>query len=332
MQVEDPARARVGVVDRLSRPLDDAVAQRCRGDPVAPAEVEGDHLLAVLGHPVGVLRVARSVSGVVPQLERRRRTAGRGSPTVRARRSSSGRMPGVCSPCSGTVVEAFAHRRLRRRHHHPLQVEAFGHGDLEDQRRRRDVDVGEPREVGQVVLVGGEVEDRVAPAQQVGEQLPVAHVADEQVGPGREVGGPAVAVHRRRQRVEHDHVVAELDEPVAGVRADEPRSPGHQDPHARTFSRARCWPLGRRRGSARAVRGPGELGGPRQAARRGARAPCGPHARTSASASDSGDRGRPVAAAPPAVSAIALRSEVTTGQPQAIASRMGSPKVSLKDG
>ena len=34
----------------------------------------------------------------------------------------------------------------------------------------------------------------------------------------------------------------------------------------------------------------------------------------------------------PAVSGIAVVFEVTTGQPQAIASRIGSPKVSLKDG
>ena len=34
----------------------------------------------------------------------------------------------------------------------------------------------------------------------------------------------------------------------------------------------------------------------------------------------------------PAVSGMALVSEVTTGQPQAMASRIGSPKVSLSDG
>ena len=37
-------------------------------------------------------------------------------------------------------------------------------------------------------------------------------------------------------------------------------------------------------------------------------------------------------AAPPAISGMALVSEVTTGQPQAMASRIGSPKVSLRDG
>ena len=47
---------------------------------------------------------------------------------------------------------------------------------------------------------------------------------------------------------------------------------------------------------------------------------------------DSGSPGLASTAAPPAVSGIALVSEVTTGQPQAIASRIGSPKVSLNDG
>ena len=78
------------------------------------------------------------------------------------------------------------------------------------------------------------MEDRVGPAQQVGEQIPVAHVADEELGAGSEVGSAAVSVHRRRQGVEHDDLVAELDQPVGCVRTDEPGSPGDQDPHART--------------------------------------------------------------------------------------------------
>ena len=46
----------------------------------------------------------------------------------------------------------------------------------------------------------------------------------------------------------------------------------------------------------------------------------------------SGSSGSHSRAAPPAVSGMALRSEVTTGQPVAIASRIGSPNVSLCDG
>ena len=58
----------------------------------------------------------------------------------------------------------------------------------------------------------------------------------------------------------------------------------------------------------------------------------GPAASTMARAIEAGSLGSARIAAPPAVSGMALTSEVTTGQPQAMASRMGSPKVSLSDG
>ena len=51
-----------------------------------------------------------------------------------------------------------------------------------------------------------------------------------------------------------------------------------------------------------------------------------------ARAMDAGSFGSASTAARPAVSGMALVFEVTTGQPQAMASRIGSPKVSLSDG
>src|SRR5690349_19595881 len=68
-QAEDAARARVRVVDRLPRALDDAIAERDGRDAVAPAEVDGDHLLAELRHAVRVLRV-RDPLRRGPHLER----------------------------------------------------------------------------------------------------------------------------------------------------------------------------------------------------------------------------------------------------------------------
>ena len=47
---------------------------------------------------------------------------------------------------------------------------------------------------------------------------------------------------------------------------------------------------------------------------------------------EAGSAGSHRMAAPPAISGMELVSDVTTGQPQAIASRMGSPKVSFSDG
>ena len=42
---------------------------------------------------------------------------------------------------------------------------------------------------------------------------------------------PSASVYRRGQRVEHHDVVPEREEPVAGVRADEPRTAGDEDLH-----------------------------------------------------------------------------------------------------
>jgi hypothetical protein len=81
------------------------------------------------------------------------------------------------------------------------------------------------------------VVDRVDPAQQVRHQVAVAGVALVEVGAGTEVAGPAAAVHGRGQRVEHDDVVAAREQPVAGVRADEPGAPGDEDPHVRWYLR-----------------------------------------------------------------------------------------------
>ena len=45
-----------------------------------------------------------------------------------------------------------------------------------------------------------------------------------------------------------------------------------------------------------------------------------------------GSAGSASTAAPPAISGMLVTSEVTTGQPEAMLSRIGSPKVSLNDG
>ena len=96
--------------------------------------------------------------------------------------------------------------------------------------------------------------------------------------------------------------------------------------------------FGRRRGGLavdiegrRGRRPPGELGRPAQPGRRAA-GPGRSMASMIALAMDAGSPGLASTAAPPAVSGIALVSEVTTGQPVAIASRIGSPNVSLCDG
>ena len=214
-QAEDAAGTGVHVVHRLPGALDDAVAQGDGRYAVAAAEVDGHHLLAELGHPVGVLRI--------------RYALGRGLERQRAAALGAGDVPlphgqGAFGPHSRQLrtvlraqVQPLAHGRLRRRHHDAGDVEALGHDDLVEQGRRDHVDVREPREVGQVVLVGGEVVDRVGPPQEVGDQLAVAGVALVEVDLRAELRRLAGPVYRRGQRVEDDDVMAERDQAVTGV-------------------------------------------------------------------------------------------------------------------
>ena len=199
-QAEDAAGAGVGVVDRLPRALDDAVPQRDGRDAVPAAEVDRDHLLAELGHAVGVLRVGDPLRRGL-HLQRAAADRAGDVPLARGQRALRAHARQLLA-VGRAAVQPLAHGRLRRGHHHPGEVQPLGDDDLVEQRGGDHVDVGEPGEVGQVVLVGGEVVDRVHPAQQVGEQLAVADVALEEVGPGDRgwracrPGGPAGSARR----------------------------------------------------------------------------------------------------------------------------------------
>ena len=70
-------------------------------------------------------------------------------------------------------------------------------------------------------------------AQKVPQQVLVADVTLVEVDVGVQVGGRPTSVDRRRQRVEDDDLVTELEEPVGGVGADETGAAGHQDLHRR---------------------------------------------------------------------------------------------------
>jgi hypothetical protein len=98
---------------------------------------------------------------------------------------------------------------LRRRHHHAGQIEALGNDDLVKQGRRDHVHVRESREVGEIVLVGGEVVDGVYAAQEISDEVAVAGVALVEIDPGTEVSRAPTPVYRRGQCVEHDDVVSE---------------------------------------------------------------------------------------------------------------------------
>src|SRR5262249_31017494 len=106
----DPARARVGIVDRLSWSLDDAVAQRGGRDPIPTAEADGYHLLAELRYPVCILRVGHPLrSG----LHLQRATADRARDVPLTGRDGPFRAhPRRLLPVSWTSVQTLPHRGL----------------------------------------------------------------------------------------------------------------------------------------------------------------------------------------------------------------------------
>src|SRR5262249_55450919 len=125
-------------------------------------------------------------------------------------------------------------------------------------------------------------------------------------------------------------MVSERKEPGAGVRAHEAPAPRNQEPPDR--------PSFRRSAASRYTSSVAEPVAPhvnwraRRSPSSRRRSLPGPAASTIARAMDAGSLGSERTAAPPAVSGMALASEVTTGQPHAMASRIGSPNVSLNDG
>ena len=76
--------------------------------------------------------------------------------------------------------------------------------------------------------------DGINATQKVGDQVAVAGVALVEVCPGSQVRRPPVPVDRLGQRVEHDDLVSQRQQPVARVRADEPGSAGDEDLHQNT--------------------------------------------------------------------------------------------------
>ena len=130
-------------------------------------------------------------------------------------------------------VEPFSHGGLRGGDDDPCQLEPLFHDDLIEKRRRHHVDLGESRELRQVVLIGGEVVHGVDPAQEVPQQGFVADVAFVEISLGVQIGGWPTSMDRRCQRIEDDHLVTEFDEPVGRVGADETGPAGHQDLHGR---------------------------------------------------------------------------------------------------
>src|SRR5215472_6092147 len=170
----------------------------------------------------------------------------------------------------------------------------------------------------------------VHPAEQVGDEIAVARVSFVEVDFRAEVSRRAVPVHWPGQCIEHDHLMPLSEKAVTGVGSDEAGPPGYENPHRRPG------PL--RSATSRYVSSVAAAVAPQvnwlarriPSSRRWSLS--GASASIIAFAIEAGSVGSDRIAAPPAVSGIALVSEVTTGQPHAMASSMGSPKVSFRDG
>ena len=155
--------------------------------------------------------------------------------------------PGELLAVDGALVEALAHGGLRRGHDDTRHVEVLGHDDLEEQGGGDHVDVGEPREVGEVVLVGGEVVHGVDTAQEVREQIPVADVTLVELDIRAQMASGGPWWTGGVERVEHHHLVPDGQEPLTGVGADEPRTSGDEDLHRLLRADGGRRPLGRHR-------------------------------------------------------------------------------------
>src|SRR5207247_2180000 len=148
--------------------------------------------------------------------------------------------------------------------------------------------------------------------EQVDQQVPVAGVALIELGAPAQVHGFPLAVHRGRDRVEDHHLMSEGEQPVTGVGSDEPRTADNEDLHARRRSAA-----SRYTSSGAAAVAPHVNCPARRRPRSRSRSRSGPAASTMARAIEAGSFGSASTAACPAVSGMALVSEVTTGQPHA---------------
>ena len=102
---------------------------------------------------------------------------------------------------------------------------------LVQQRGACGVHAEERREILQVILIRGSVENGVDAVERAFPRLLVAHVAVNEVAIRR---GRALLVHGLRQRVEHAHLVAARLQGAHGGRTDEPGAAGHENAHARS--------------------------------------------------------------------------------------------------
>jgi hypothetical protein len=148
----------------------------------------------------------------------------------------------------GAAVPALAVDGLRRRHHDLPHRQLLADDQLVEQRGAHRVHAEELAEVGQVVLIGGEVDHRVDTGERRQQVLAARHVAEAELSGGVEVRGLALQVDRLLEAVEDADLVALRHEPVDRVGSDEAGAARDEDFHVgfrvasaqRSAARASC--------------------------------------------------------------------------------------------
>ena len=229
---EDRGHAGVRVGERLARPVDVEEAQGDRGDPVRRAGHE-DHLLVVAlvdrvdrggDQRLGLARAQR--------LELAPAGGACGLPGAREELLLGPRAGGD-APVLLALVLALAVDRHRRGDDHADGHRALGHDVLEEARGGHRVELGVARDLVHRLADAdrsGEVDDLRGARQGARGGLAIADVAHDQLDARGKLGLGA-AVDLLLEAVEHDHVVAALDERADEVRADEAGPAGDKCPH-----------------------------------------------------------------------------------------------------
>src|ERR1022692_1425302 len=228
-EAEYAACAGVGVSKRLPRALHNRVAQGHRRNPIAPAEMDGDPLLALFGYAVGILRITHQL-GV--------RDLCHGCLAVWTRqvpKASLELLPGTAVrenlPVVWAVIQAFAQHGLRRSYDHFADRQPLAHDDLVYQGRAGGVDVDETAEVRQIVLISRQMIDHVHAGQGFGHRIRIPHVTAHAFKFRGQVCRPAAYMDGGLETIQEPNIISARQQRLGCMGADEAGAACDQNSH-----------------------------------------------------------------------------------------------------
>ena len=202
--------------------LHDRIAQSDAGDPVLPAKRQRDVFLQAFRKAVARLRVREALVDRAPA-RRGRRIRGSRHPTRRARAGRATVRP-LAAGHARAAVPALAEHRLGRGHDDLSDRQPLVDDHFIQERRPNTIRHEEAAEVGEVILVCGEVEHRIDVPERADQRRPVGDRRPHPVDPGIHIRRPRSGVHRRFDESSTRDVVAACEQRVRRVRPDEPRA------------------------------------------------------------------------------------------------------------